>query len=185
MTALDDLMALVPAPADPVGAPFDWRRVEANVGLALPEDYKRFCDRYGHGAFVAGWNVDAATPGATLGFDMPTSGLNFLLEDSEWSPHPAPGGLLLFASTETKETFWWRTDTWAVVFHSDLVEFVETKMTATEAILATVRGEPPVDWNSIDEFEDEDPDDPDPQPMDRTPRFYPEGPDDEADEEAV
>src|SRR5689334_2590115 len=46
---LEELIALLPPPASPVGAHGDWAAVEANLGLRLAEDYKQFISRYGAG----------------------------------------------------------------------------------------------------------------------------------------
>ncbi|MBB3732477.1 SMI1/KNR4 family protein [Nonomuraea dietziae] len=52
MTTIDDLVALVPPPTEPVDARGDWHEVEAALGLALPTDFKALIERYGLGQFV-------------------------------------------------------------------------------------------------------------------------------------
>lgn len=128
--ALRELVEFVPPPAEPVGAPFDWQAVEATLGATLPADYKAYCDLYGHGSFFAGWGLDPLTPGHPESFfDVLGRELADLLaerESASFAPFPAPGGLLAFASTETEDTFWWRTDTWAVIREGDGGHFEDT-----------------------------------------------------------
>src|SRR5688572_9224139 len=52
MTTIEDLVALVPPPTEPVDARGDWHEVEAALGLALPADFKALIERYGLGQFV-------------------------------------------------------------------------------------------------------------------------------------
>jgi hypothetical protein len=44
---LDRLVELMPPPAAPVDAVGDWKAIETAVGSELPDDYKRFVERYG------------------------------------------------------------------------------------------------------------------------------------------
>lgn len=168
--ALKELVELVPPPAEPVGAPFDWHAVEATLGRSLPADYKAYCDVYGHGSFFAGWVLDPLTPGHPDSFlDLLGQELAAFLTDDEaasFRPFPAPGGLLAFASTETRDTLWWRTDTWAVVHEDDSGVFEEHALSATEALLLTVRGDGPLEWGNV-EVADGD------EPVDMTARFHP------------
>ncbi|WP_228022556.1 hypothetical protein [Streptomyces acidicola] len=95
----------------------DWTAVETRLGTALPGDYKRLVELFGYGAFddylqllLAGgppgsldivefnefWARTAATDG-----------------DGPWEPYglyPAPGGLLQWASTEQRTSFYWLTE---------------------------------------------------------------------------
>jgi hypothetical protein len=47
MTGIDDLVRLVPPPAEPVDAHGDWDAVEAALGLGIPIDFKTLITRYG------------------------------------------------------------------------------------------------------------------------------------------
>ncbi len=147
MSALDDLVAFAPPPENPRGAPFDWGAIEDGLGCRLPADYRSLCDAYGHGSFFAGSTFDLTMPESPSGFmALPEHELDFELEDSSWAAHPEPGGLLLLASTENHDLFWWRTDTWRVVHLSEVGEFTEIEATATETVLRTLRGDPPARW---------------------------------------
>ncbi|WP_052768619.1 SMI1/KNR4 family protein [Streptomyces humi] len=49
--ALEELLRLVPPPTDAPRAAVDWERVEDELGVRLPDDYKRLSERYGPGDF--------------------------------------------------------------------------------------------------------------------------------------
>jgi hypothetical protein len=51
--ALEHLVHVVPPPADPVGV-VPWAAVEEQIGLTLPDDYKKLLDLYGAGTFFDG-----------------------------------------------------------------------------------------------------------------------------------
>lgn len=53
MTALERLAKLVPAPRAPTAAGGEFAPVEAELGTALPADYKELVHRYGYGAFCS------------------------------------------------------------------------------------------------------------------------------------
>ncbi|TWT31583.1 SMI1/KNR4 family protein [Blastopirellula retiformator] len=52
--ALDDILNLVPPPAEPVDISGDWTIAEQDFGLQFPTDYKRFIETYGSGEFQRG-----------------------------------------------------------------------------------------------------------------------------------
>jgi hypothetical protein len=51
MATIDDLVRLVPRPDSPIDATGDWERVETDLGLELPPDFKMLVHRYGRGQF--------------------------------------------------------------------------------------------------------------------------------------
>jgi hypothetical protein len=132
VAALDDVVTLLPPPVRPFGAPFDWVDIELRLGTALPGDYKAYCDRYGHGGIATGWWLNPLTPDCPEPFfDLFDTTLRDYLADGDGTPFPAPGGLLAFASSELKSTFWWRTggpsDTWPIVLEDDAGGFDGTR----------------------------------------------------------
>jgi hypothetical protein len=52
VAVVDELMRVVVPPANPVSARGDWRRVESDLGLALPGDFKALVEVYGLGQFL-------------------------------------------------------------------------------------------------------------------------------------
>ncbi|MFE2296843.1 hypothetical protein ACFXAW_01445 [Streptomyces sp. NPDC059445] len=78
----------------------DWTEVESRLGTALPADYKRMVETFGHGGFDA-----------------------YLDLDQEPSTHLERDGLLIWAGTEHEDLYCWRTDgddpdRWPVVVRS-------------------------------------------------------------------
>jgi hypothetical protein len=69
MTALDDLKRLLPPPERPAVSEYDWPAIEAEIGTALPADYKSLVDAYGPVRFSA--NLRLCTPhGRPGGLDL-------------------------------------------------------------------------------------------------------------------
>src|SRR5262249_10794441 len=48
-SSIQELLSLVPPAPEPKDAKGDWNKVEGDLGLALPEDYKQFITHYGRG----------------------------------------------------------------------------------------------------------------------------------------
>ena len=48
--SLGELLTVLPPPADVVASVGDWRVIEAQIGVALPSDYKEFVSLYGVGS---------------------------------------------------------------------------------------------------------------------------------------
>lgn len=135
MTAIDELIRLVPPPAAPVHARGDWQQVESSLGLGLPADFKQLIEHYGLGQFV-----DFITPLTPFGrYDLLMRGIRDLQEserafrafgtdedpytsDPDASPYaiyPEPGGLLQWAGTDNGDLLCWLTegdpDQWTTV----------------------------------------------------------------------
>ncbi|GAA2685771.1 SMI1/KNR4 family protein [Nonomuraea recticatena] len=126
MTTIDDLVALVPPPTEPVDARGDWHEVEAALGLALPADFKALIERYGLGQFVD--HITPLTPfGAhgllieraqgLLGRERPFR--EKYPAECPYPFYPEPGGLLEWAGTDNGDALCWLTegepDDWRVV----------------------------------------------------------------------
>ncbi|WP_432841112.1 SMI1/KNR4 family protein [Dactylosporangium sp. CA-092794] len=113
---IEELTRLVPPPALPVDAEGDWRGVETELGLALPDDFKGLVQTYGRGQFV-----DHVTPLQAFG---PTASLlararsftererKTLQDYPELSPtgfYPAASGLLEWAVDDDGVSYCWVT----------------------------------------------------------------------------
>lgn len=126
MTALDELTRLVPPPAAPVDARGDWQCVEADLGLALPADFKQLIETYGLGQFVD--FITPLTPFEPRDLLMRSargildSERSFRTRNPDKSPYalyPEPGGLLEWAGTDNGDRLCWLTegepDRWSTV----------------------------------------------------------------------
>ncbi|RKE17291.1 hypothetical protein BX266_0547 [Streptomyces sp. TLI_171] len=109
----------------PSGPPaVDWQAVEAELGTALPPDYKEIVDVFGPGSFDN--YVDLLTPN-TKGSDLMR-----VIEApaARFAPHPAfpaPHGLLRWGSSEYDLDLAWQTGAadpsdWPVLVRSDAAE---------------------------------------------------------------
>lgn len=119
---LERLRELVPPPADPVepGIKDGWPAVEATLGTALPDDYKRFTELYGSGKFDD--FLYLFNPFAPAGQDG-----NLLYEKDAvlaayvqtrsrfpdrlpWPPFPEPGGVLPLGRSDNGDELYWVTE---------------------------------------------------------------------------
>jgi hypothetical protein len=149
---IDDLVTLVPPPAEPVDAQGDWRSVEVSLGTALPADYKALIELYGLGMFVDFILLHTPFgPRASLlqrARDLPEElrgAPDQWLERFPYRVYPQPGGLLEWAATDLGDKLCWATEgppnTWRVVVwprHSD--ELGEYPMRAVEFLRGLLSG---------------------------------------------
>ncbi|MFF3113561.1 hypothetical protein ACFVSN_30750 [Kitasatospora sp. NPDC057904] len=119
--------------------PVDWPSAEARLGTALPADYRDLAEYFGPGTFAGFLNV--FLPGPPPGSDAPFPNVPCLVRNAGrlaeltadldiadvYYPHglhPAPGGLLQWASSEQADQFYWLTEgadpnRWPVIAHSE------------------------------------------------------------------
>jgi hypothetical protein len=119
---LERLRAIVPPPAEPVetGSEGDWPKVEAALGTALPDDFKRFTGLYGSGKFDD--FLFLFNPFAPDGQDG-----NLLYEKDAvlaayaetrakfpdrlpWPPFPEAGGVLPAGRSDNGDELYWVTE---------------------------------------------------------------------------
>ncbi|MFF9566190.1 hypothetical protein [Streptomyces sp. NPDC014685] len=113
------------------GAAVDWAGVESRLGTALPGDYKELVERFGYGDFddYLGLLIPDGPPGSLdlVGFNEFWARAAAEDGGGPWEPyrlHPAPGGLLQWASTEQRTSFYWLTegtdpDRWPILVTGD------------------------------------------------------------------
>ncbi|MGW0751645.1 hypothetical protein [Streptomyces sp. NPDC002587] len=140
----------------------DWEAVEARIGSALPGDYKRLAELFGHGAFDG--YLQLHIPDAPYRSDDIVLHTQWLGEwaashDSGlWEPYevyPVPGGLLEWARSEQADQFFWLTegpdpDRWPILVKEDIpdswrrfdgttAEFVHRLLTDRQHPFSTAR----------------------------------------------
>jgi hypothetical protein len=109
------LMRIIPPPAIPVAAKGNWQRIEQDLGLQLPEDYKAIVETYGSGEFFD--FVWVASPFVSntvwsLAYQARIQGDNFRNYADEgfdvpYSAYPDEGGLICFGSTTNCNCLSW------------------------------------------------------------------------------
>ncbi|MFB7221378.1 hypothetical protein [Streptomyces sp. NPDC056227] len=109
----------------------DWTTAETRLGTALPGDYKRLVELFGYGAFddYLSLLLAGGPPGSLdiVKFNEFWARCAATDGDGRWEPYrlyPAPGGLLQWASTEQKASFYWLTegadpDRWPILVTDD------------------------------------------------------------------
>ncbi|MGP8304025.1 SMI1/KNR4 family protein [Streptomyces inhibens] len=109
----------------------DWAAVESRLRTELPSDYKELVERFGYGAFDDYLSLLLADgpPGSLdiVDFNEFWARSSRIDGDGSWEPYrwyPAPGGLLQWASTEQRTSFFWLTegtdpDRWPILVTDD------------------------------------------------------------------
>ncbi|MGH3390110.1 MAG: SMI1/KNR4 family protein [Actinomadura sp.] len=113
MAELDRLLSLVPPPASPVDADVDWTRVEAELGLSLPGDFKEIVRRYGAGRFCD--DLSTCAPDLLLEYNqgLPASWGPIRAENPgefEFPLFPEPGGLVIWGLDSIGGALCWLTE---------------------------------------------------------------------------
>ena len=106
--ALAELVKLLPPPKAPEETGGDWQRIEAELGTALPDDYKEFISIYGTGGIVTQpeldilWILNPFSANSSKNLIRQVQGWSkfFLTLNKDSRPNydlfPAPGGLLMW-----------------------------------------------------------------------------------------
>jgi hypothetical protein len=125
--AIDDVVALVPPPANPnqIGTLDEWRAVERELGLAFPTDYQEFVLTYGTGMFATEYAVFNPFAGTKY-----LQRVRYLCEIEAdfrrkfpnrvpYAVYPEPGGVFLWGNDQNGNYYGWLTagppDRWPVV----------------------------------------------------------------------
>jgi hypothetical protein len=127
---LERLREIVPPPAQPVepGQPKGWPRVEAELGTALPGDFKAFTEQYGSGKFddfLWLFNPFAAGEDGNLLYEKDAVLAAYNETRQRFPdrlplpPFPEPGGVLPLGRSDNGDELYWRTEgepaSWTVV----------------------------------------------------------------------
>ncbi|WP_317445001.1 hypothetical protein [Streptomyces collinus] len=128
----------------------DWAALKAGLGTALPSDFRSLAEAYPMFVIDDFLMVSLPTPGAEASWAS-QSGDDEILQDlyemgdtEDYVPYPQSGGLISWASSNSGDTFYWKTspadpDAWPVVVRTDNAEWFEFPVGAVE-FLAGVYG---------------------------------------------
>ncbi len=173
--SLERLFEVCPPPSKPNQPPTksDWDRIESQIAISFPDDYKQILEKYGHGTWQGFWyffnpavHDDAnwfSPEGETTGkLTLPIlravreSDREEGVHDAEFAIFPETGGMLPWASTDNGGVFCWLTkgsqSNWPTVYFDEdpwrCVEKTVYELSCSEILLGAVTGELPI-------FEDE------------------------------
>jgi hypothetical protein len=151
MAALEDIKALLGEPGSGMSDPEAWSRLESELGIEFPRDFRKFCDAYGPGRINR--QVVTHHPGASHG----NLGQLIRSDIEAWSHAPeemvtqpvgtGPGEVFPWGTSASGETVFFRvpgdaSEAWSVfVYWSDEGEFAEYAMSFSDWMLAYLRGE--------------------------------------------
>lgn len=192
---LETLTKVAPPPANPIetGSEDGWLAAEAELGLALPDDYKDLIRTYGTGSWERTELFILSPFNPDFGYNLvrqcfKTEGDNYTILDAERAakkflteegcepyPHPIypePGGIIPWATNGNGGRMFWLTDgpaeSWRTAYHEDKTEsFRLLDLTTTEILLSLTNG-------TIELYPDMEPADPgEPHAMKITHGFTP------------
>lgn len=151
-TVLDELTSILPPPANPDGGELSWSETEAAIGMALPDDFKAFADRYGPGEINLLIDLfDFRFPDTPELVDeilaTPRQIRESFPDEYELAIFPEPGGIFPFATTSNGDDLHWATDPldspndWTVVLHNGRnAEVVHFDGSFVDMLLAALTG---------------------------------------------
>lgn len=146
---IEALIKAIPPPAELAGVfPGPWQPIEAELGTALPQDYKDLVRVYGSGCYMEFFEIDVPRCpnfNIRLEYQVPLVSENFVYgDDRSYALWPTPGGLLPFGGTDNGDSLFWLTRgapaDWGVVVwdQADLdFELFDCDLTSFLAGLAT------------------------------------------------
>jgi hypothetical protein len=160
--SISQLVQFIPPPQAPIetGSPKRWEKAQERLGIAFPQDYKNFVDRYGTGTFnnlIIPYSPFAANEYMNLYQALDAhhqaSRQTQWMADSAWSIvspfqlYPAKMGLFPWGTTtHFEQAFFWqisgRPDTWTTILY-DLRkgEYEVWKMCLTAFLLKLFKAE--------------------------------------------
>ncbi|MFB7109438.1 hypothetical protein [Streptomyces sp. NPDC056190] len=128
----------------------DWAVLEADLGTALPSDFRSLAEAYPILVVDDFLSVSVPRPGAEASWafesreDEVLQDLYEMGDTEGYVPFPQPGGLISWAQSNSGDSFYWRTspadpDAWPVVVRGDNGDWSEFPVGAVE-FLAGVYG---------------------------------------------
>lgn len=153
MLRIEELEAALPSMTRwrvPGGRGVDWAALVADLGTALPSDFRSLAEAYPILVVDDFLTVSVPRPGAEASWasdareDEILQDLYEMGDTEDYVPYPQPGGLISWATSNSGDVFYWRTssedpDAWPVVVRGDNGDWSEFPVGAVE-FLAGVYG---------------------------------------------
>lgn len=153
--AIEDLMAVVPAPAHPLetGTVGQWRQIQKDLGIRLPKDFRDFGQRYGTGRFtelgITVFNPFAAVFREWLDESLAVWRTLKAGEGDEEVPYdvfPVQPGLLVWGADEGGAGLFWLTigepDRWPIMLRGhESTEFHRIELSLSTFLAKVMRQE--------------------------------------------
>jgi hypothetical protein len=162
-TLLEELVKLVPPPAEPRNAQGDWDQIQQNLGLVLPADYKEYVELYGSGVLCSFFSIHspfALERQYGVSTRQAWSARAEIFRDWGEETHqevpfpiyPEPTGLLPWGTYGDVDVLGWRTgvvpDRWFIVYLDHWDGFFELReMGFLRFLVAAIKGEVPLPDN--------------------------------------
>jgi hypothetical protein len=157
---LQELLQLVTPPSEPQNAKGDWKRLESDLGLTLPSDYKQYIEEYGGGVLCTLFEIQSpfgleahykssikdawrSWAGIYHGWgDVPESELPFPI-------YPKVPGLLPWGTYGDVDVLGWLTDPdtsqWHIVYQDQHEGFFELPYSGfVRFLVSALKGETPL-----------------------------------------
>lgn len=162
---IQELLQLVPPPAEPKNAQGNWRQLESDLGVALPSDYKQYIEAYGSGTLCSLFEIrspfgleahykttarDAWSSWAGIFHswgDVPESKLPF-------SVYPKLPGLLPWGTYGDVDVIGWLADSdpsrWYIVYQDHYDGFIELRAFGFgKFLISALKGDPGLPGNVV------------------------------------
>ncbi|MEN8655933.1 hypothetical protein ABCR94_36560 [Streptomyces sp. 21So2-11] len=153
MLRIEELEAALPSMTQwrvTVGRSVDWTALEADLGTALPSDFRSLTEAYLILVIDDFLKVSVPRPGAEASWasesreDEILQDLYEMGDTQDYVPYPQPGGLISWAESYSGDCFYWRTspadpDAWPVVVRGDNGDWSEFPVGAVEFLVGVYR----------------------------------------------
>ncbi|MER7444883.1 hypothetical protein [Micromonospora avicenniae] len=154
MLGVEELEGVLPSMTHwraPARRGVDWAALGADLGTALPSDYRSLAEAYPPLVIDDFLTVSIPRPGAEAAW---ASGVRYSseilqdlyeMDDTEgYVPYPEPGGLVCWANSDSGDAFYWRTsypdpDAWPVVVRGANGDWSEFPVGAVEFLAGVCR----------------------------------------------
>lgn len=153
MLRIEELEAVLPSMTRwrvPGGRGVDWAALEAELGTALPSDFRSLAEAYPVLVIDDFLSVSVPVPGTEASWaaeareDEILQDLYEIGDTEDYVPYPQPGGLISWAESNSGDAFYWRTspanpDAWPVVVRGDNGDWSEFPLGAVEFLVGVYR----------------------------------------------